>query len=213
MKNISKEDYLKEIYHLQKDRNRAIKSVELANEMKISKASVNEMIKKLAHANLIEHKLYSSINLTKKGIEEAEKIVYKHKILENFLSKILGIKKNKVHGEADKLEHGVSTEAAEKIEKLLKNPKTCPHGDKIPNSHKKPCLLGDVCIGKEATVLFTKIKNKKILERINSIGLVPETKIKVLNKIKKGPIELKVKGFKVALGGDICARIYVKESK
>lgn len=212
MKNISKEDYLKKIYHLQKNKNRAIKSIELANEMKVSKASINEMVKKLALAGLIEYKRYSSINLTKKGIEEAEKIVYKHKILENFLSKILGITKNKVHDEADKLEHGVSKEAADKLNKLLNNPETCPHGDKIPDSNKKACLLGGICVGKDATVLFTKIKNKKILERINSIGLVPETKIKVINKIKKGPIELQVRGVKVALGEDIYNKIYVKEN-
>ncbi len=211
MKNTSKEDYLKRIYHIQKNKNRAIKSIELANEMKVSKASINEMVKKLAMAGLIEYKRYSSINLTKKGIEEAEKIVYKHRILENFLSKILGMSKNKVHDEADKLEHSVSEEATGKLNKLLNNPEICPHGDKIPDSNKKICLLGDICVGKDATVLFTKIKNKKILERINSIGLVPETKIKVLNKINKGPVELEVKGFKVALGGDICGKIYVKE--
>lgn len=210
MKNISKEHYLKSLYHLQKNKNRAIKSVELAQDLRISKASVNEMVKKLAKEGLIEYKLYSSLALTKKGIEEAEKIVYKHKILESFLSKILGIRKNKIHEEADKLEHGVSKEAVEKLDKLLENPKTCPHGDKIPDSGKKACLLGDICVNKEATILFTKIKDKKILERINSIGLVPETKIKVINRIKKGPIELQVKGFKVALGGDICAKIYVK---
>ena len=88
MKDISKEDYLKAIYHLQKDRNMAIKSVELAKDLNISKASVNEMIKKLASLDLIEYKLYSSINLTKKGIKEAENIIYKHRILENFLSKM-----------------------------------------------------------------------------------------------------------------------------
>lgn len=211
MKNTSKEDYLKTIYHLQKNKNRAVQSVELAKDLNISKASVNEMVKKLAHAGLIEYKLYSSINLTKKGIEEAEKVIYKHKILEGFLSKILGIKKNKVHDEADKLEHDVSKESVEKLEKLLKDPKTCPQGDRIPNSNKKTCLLGNICVNKEATILFTKIKDKQVLERINSIGLVPETKIKVLNKIKKGPIELQVKGFKVALGKDICSKIYVKQ--
>lgn len=211
MKNTSKEDYLKRIYHIQKNKNRAIKSIELANEMKVSKASINEMVKKLAMAGLIEYKRYSSINLTKKGIEEAEKIVYKHRILENFLSNILGMSKNKVHDEADKLEHSVSEEATDKLSKLLNNPEMCPHGDKIPDSNKKICLLGDICVGKDATVLFTKIKNKKILERINSIGLVPETKVKVLNRIKKGPIELQVKGFRVALGDDICGKIYVKE--
>lgn len=212
MKNTSKEDYIKTIYHLQKNKNRAVHSVELAKDLNISKASVNEMVKKLAHAGLIEYKLYSSINLTKKGIHEAEKVIYKHKILEGFLSKILGIKKNKVHDEADKLEHGVSTEAVKKLKKLLKDPKTCPHGDKIPDSSKQSCLLGNICVNKEATILFTKIKDKKVLERINSLGLVPETKIKILNKIKKGPMELQIKGSKLALGRDICAQIYVKES-
>ncbi|MBU1005385.1 MAG: metal-dependent transcriptional regulator, partial [Nanoarchaeota archaeon] len=86
MKGISKEDYLRAIYHLQKEQNRAIKSIEISKYLNLSKASVNEMIKKLAKEELIEYKLYSSINLTKKGIEEAEKIVYKHKILESFLS-------------------------------------------------------------------------------------------------------------------------------
>jgi len=211
MKDISKEDYLKRIYHLQRDKNMAIRSVELAKKMDVSKASVNEMIKKLAMAGLVDYKLYSSINLTEKGVIEAEKIVYKHKILEGFLSKILGIRKEKVHEEADKLEHGVSEEAVKKLNKLLKNPETCPHGDKIPDSEKKACFLGDVCVGKNATVLFTKIKNKKTLERINSLGLVPETKIKVINKIRNGPIELLIKRSKVALGGDICAEIYVKK--
>ena len=211
MKGISKEDYLRAIYHLQKEQNRAIKSIEISKYLNLSKASVNEMIKKLAKEELIEYKLYSSINLTKKGIEEAEKIVYKHKILESFLSKILGIGKNKVHEEADKLEHGVSKEAAKKLDKLLKNPKTCPHGGKIPNSDKKACLLGDICVNNEATVLFTKIKNKQTLERINSLGIVPEAKIKILNKIKKGPLELQLGNSKIAIGGDICSQIYVKE--
>jgi DtxR family Mn-dependent transcriptional regulator len=211
MKTSSKEDYLKRIYHIQRSKNRAIKSIELAKEMHISKASVNEMIKKLASLGLVEYKLYSSINLTKKGIEEAEKIVYKHKILEGFLAKILGISKNKVHEEADKLEHGVSEEAAKKLEHMLKNPKTCPHGDKIPDSHKKACLLGDICVNREATILFTKIKNRGVLERINSLGLVPETRIKILNKIRRGPIELQIRNSKVALGTDICAKIYVKQ--
>ena len=213
MKDISKEDYLKAIYKIQKDKNRAIRSVELANHLSISKAGVNEMVKKLAKDNLIDYKLYSSINLTKKGIGEAEKILYKHKILENFLLKILGINKKKIHNEADKLEHGVSKEAVEKLDKLLKNPKTCPHGDKIPESDKKACFLGNICVGKEATVLFTNIKNKQTLERINSLGLVPETKIKILNKIKKGPIELQIKGSKVALGDEICSKIYVKKQE
>lgn len=211
MEHTSKEDYLKTIYHLQKSRNRAIKSVELAQDMGISKASVNEMVKKLANEGFVEYKLYSSINLTKKGIEDAEKVVYKHRILESFLSKILGIKKNKIHEEADKLEHGVSEEAAEKLDKLLKNPKTCPHGGQIPKGDEKAELLSDISQNKEVSILFTKIKDKKLLERINSIGLVPETKITVLNRIRNGPLELQVKNTKLALSQDICNQIYVKE--
>ncbi len=211
MESIKKGDYLKTIYHLQKNKNRAIKSVELAKDLGVSKASVNEMIKKLANSGLVEYKRYTSINLTKRGIREAERIVYKHKILEGFLLNILGIKKSKIHSEAHKLEHDFSDDSIKKLEKILKKPETCPHGDRIPDKDKEACLLDSVGIGEKAEILFTKIKNKKILEKVNSLGFVPNTKIKVLNKIRNGPIELSLKNCKIALGKSICRQIYVKK--
>jgi DtxR family Mn-dependent transcriptional regulator len=211
MDNESKEHYLKCIYRLHASSNSAVRCVDIAEQMKVSKASVNGMIKRLSKMGLVEHSHYGAISLTDEGIRQAEEIVYKHRIIEAFLEKFLGFGKKKVHEEAHKLEHGVSKEAAKKLEAMLHNPKTCPHGGKIPHSEKKACLLADVCVGKEAEILFSKIRNKELLERINSIGLVPETKVKVVNKIRNGPLKLEVKGFGVAVGGDICGQIYVKE--
>ena len=128
----SKEDYIKAIYHLEKELNKPVKSIELVHYLKISKPSVSEMIKKLAKADLLSYKAYTKLNLTKKGIKEAEKITYKHRVIEMFLTKILKLDSSLIHEEGNRLEHAFSDQAIDKICALLKHPKFCPHGKPIP---------------------------------------------------------------------------------
>lgn len=129
---ISEEDYLRAIYHLEREENRPIKSVELAEFLKVSKPTISEMVRKFSNEGLVNFQSYRRISLTKKGLKKAERITFRHRIIETFLIEILGLSKKKVHEEAHKLEHAFSDKAIEKINRLLKNPKFCPHGKPIP---------------------------------------------------------------------------------
>lgn len=128
----SQEDYLRIIYNLYEENGQSISSVNIAEYLNISKAAVSKMLKKMSFENLIEMNPYSNIFFTKKGLREAKKVVYKHRIIEVFLIKILKVDKNKMHDEAHKLEHAFSDKSIKKLANFLNNPKFCPDGKKIP---------------------------------------------------------------------------------
>jgi len=206
--DISKEDYLTEIYKLQFCNNRAAKITEIANVLEVSKPSVSEMVRKLSKGGFLEYEKYGGVTLTKEGIHKARKVVRKHQLLEVFFSKILKIK-DKFHLEAHKVEHVLSEEATDKLEKVLKNPNVCPDGNPIPAKNSNVVELKELSEKSEAEVLFSTTQDQQCIERLNSLGIVPKTKIKVLRKMKKGPLILMVKGSDIALGQDICSQIYV----
>ena len=129
----NQEDYLRTIYNLYEENKQIITSVDVANGLKISKPAVSKMLKKILKQKLIKMKPYSSIKFTAKGLREAKKLTYKHRIVEVLLLNILKVKKNKMHEEAHKLEHAFSDESINKLATFLNNPKFCPNGKKIPD--------------------------------------------------------------------------------
>ncbi len=140
MINISTEDYLRTIYFIyenQKDKSQGIKSVEIARELKISKASVSDMIKKLIRKKYLRAEPYSNIYFTKKGLKEAKRIMHNHRVIEVFLKDILNCDLRKVHEEAHKLEHTFSEYTIKKLDKFLSNPMISPYGKPIPHNKIK----------------------------------------------------------------------------
>ncbi len=204
----SKEDYLGEIYRLQFCNNRATKISEIASALKISRPSVSQMVRKLSKQALVEFEDYGKVTLTRKGIEEARKIVRKHQLLEVFFSRILRIRK-RFHAEAHKVEHSLSEQATDRLEDVLNKPNVCPDGNPIPAKNSRINELSELPSKAEAEVLFAATRNKACIEKLNSLGIVPKTKIKVLRKMSKGPVLIKVKGSEIALGKDICSKIFV----
>ena len=106
------------------------------------------------------------------------------------------------------MEHGLSNEAADRLDALLKNPALCPDGNPIPRENIME--LRELSIGGEADILFCTTQDKKCMEQLNSLGLVPRTRVKVIRKIKNGPLMLKVKDSEIALGNDVCSKVYVE---
>lgn len=134
-KGITKEDYLRAIYHLEEDeKKKEVMSVELAKYLRVSKPSVSEMVRKLVKGRLIKFKSYEKIMLTAKGLNEAKRITYRHRIIEMFLADILKLNPKDIHEEAHNLEHAFSDKAISSINRLLKSPKFCPHGKPIPGA-------------------------------------------------------------------------------
>ncbi|HLD18686.1 MAG TPA: metal-dependent transcriptional regulator [Candidatus Nanoarchaeia archaeon] len=129
MVSVAKEDYVRAVYLLQTKGEPYLS--DLAEYLNITKPSASEMSKKLTKQGYLLHQPYGELKLTAKGIKLAEKLTYKHRIIEVFLSQILNLQDNKIHNEAHKLEHAFSDESIERIRKLIKNPQTCPHGQPI----------------------------------------------------------------------------------
>lgn len=125
----TKEDYIRAIYLLESKS--PVGVTDIADKLKLSKSTVSERIKDLVRGGLVQASPYSDVTLTPVGKKTAKVLTYKHRIIEVFLNKTLGLSKNEVHAEAERLEHACSDEMIKKLAKFLKYPTVDPHGTKI----------------------------------------------------------------------------------
>lgn len=133
MKYQSQEDYLKAIYLIaEKKQNKEVRSVDIADQLKVSKAAVSRMLKVLRLQGFVFIELYSRVTLTENGFIIAQRLTYKNRIIEVFLNDILGVDKENLQKEAHNLEHAFSSETINKLNNFLHKPKFCPCGNEIP---------------------------------------------------------------------------------
>lgn len=131
----AEEDYIKYIYKLTIEANKDIvKNNELSELLGFTNQSVNEMVKRLEKKKLLTFVPYKGVQLTKKGILEAKRLVRNHSLWEVFLVTKLGYSWEEVHVEAEKLEHVGSNELVERLYNYLDKPDYCVHGNAIPRS-------------------------------------------------------------------------------
>ncbi len=229
LKSESVEEYLEAIFK-SNEQGKAAKTTELAEEMNISPPSVTEMIKKLAKEQLIEYEPYRGAILTGKGSALARRIVRKHRLLECFLQDVLGLKAEKVHGEACKLEHSLSDEASAALCKMLNAPKVCSDdGKPIPpcvlatknceecarirseeNDSEFVTQLSSLKSGESGAVAFIR-SGRKACQRLLDMGLTCGTRVRVVSAAPfQGPMELDVRGTHLALGRGLAQQVFVK---
>jgi len=162
------ESYLKGIYLLSQESKLSNKN--LAEYLKVSPASVSEMIKKLSKEEYLYNK-NKDIFLTEKGIKSAMEIIRKYRIWETFLVEILKLNKEEVHQEAERLEHATSKKVLEKLEKFLEYPKECPCGNPIiyDNEYISTIKLSEASINDKIIILkgINDESLKKYLEEMN----------------------------------------------
>lgn len=230
----STQDYLKVVYSLSKN-NEVVNNTDIAQKLAVSPASVTEMLKKLSEEGYIKYSPYHGSALTEKGLKEAQKVTRKHRLLESFLSNVLHIGKDKVHVEACQLEHALSDEAEESLCRFLKHPDTCPDDGKIIPACDLPFTSCEECIklhqqgleqvghrdknltsirdlkdGKYGKISFIRGEHK-VLQRLLDMGLTPGTRIRVVKVAPMdGPVEVAVRGSKLALGQDIACNVFVE---
>jgi len=128
------QDYLREIYKLGADGAR-VSVTALAKRQRVSPASASAMVKKLAALDLAVHQPYRGITLTNAGERVALEVIRHHRLLELYLAETLGVDVDEVHDEAERLEHVISEELEERIDKALGFPTHDPHGDPIPDAN------------------------------------------------------------------------------
>ena len=143
----TKEDYIRAIYVLQHRYNRAPMVNEISQYLEIKKTTVSEALKSLSDAGFVKKENYKPISLTEQGLEIAKNLTWKHRLIEVFLYRMLGVDIDKVHQEAHKLEHAFSDDVMERIFNFLNDPDksinllqqlrndgailTCPHGQPL----------------------------------------------------------------------------------
>lgn len=126
----TQEDYVRAIYLLSQT-GEDVGVVSIAERLGLGKSTVSERVKELTTAGLTIAKPYSPIALTEKGVKLGRKMTYKHRLIEVFLYETLKLPKDKVHDEAERLEHAFSDEAIERLATFLKHPTRDPHGSEI----------------------------------------------------------------------------------
>ncbi len=218
LKNVSKnqEDYLEIIFHLITEEGVAT-TQKIAEHLKISPASVSENLIKLAQGKLIKYSPYHGAKLTRKGKKLALSVVRRHRLSEQFLVKKLGIKWERVHKEAHQFEHGISKLTGEQMDKVLRHPKTCPHGNPIPDSRGKitqePSYpLTTLKKNDKAKIIKITEEEPKFLCYLAALGLMPRTEITIEEIAPlRGPIMVRVGKATYALGRAIAKYIWVKK--
>jgi len=129
------QDYLREIYKLGAEEGRPVSVTALSKRLGVSPASTSAMVKKLAALELAVHEPYRGITLTPAGEKVALEVIRHHRLLELYLAETLGLHVDDVHDEAERLEHVISEELENRIDKALGFPTHDPHGDPIPDAN------------------------------------------------------------------------------
>ncbi len=208
------EEYLESIYKLQQEQH-PVSTSRLAEHLKLSPPSVSEMVKKLASKELVSH-TEKGVCLTDEGKSIAKKVIRRHRLSERLLTDILGFKWDEVHDEACRLEHAISPEMEERIEKSLGNPKTCPHGHPIPDKDgmflkEKVKPLSELKTNDKGIIVSVFEEDPKMLQYIASLGLIPDVCIRVEEVAPfGGPMIVCVSGSRYALGREVASKIKVK---
>ncbi|MDQ3769172.1 MAG: metal-dependent transcriptional regulator, partial [Actinomycetota bacterium] len=128
------EDYAKAIYALEHRAGGPVSTNELAERLGVTPGSASAMLKKLSVRGLVDHQPYRGVRLTAAGRRVALEVLRHHRLLEVFLVEVLDVPWDRVHAEAEVLEHVLSEELEELISAKLGDPRLDPHGDPIPTA-------------------------------------------------------------------------------
>ncbi len=190
----------------------------VAHVVKHSPATVTAAAKRLRAMGLIEYERYRGVRLTPPGVRLALEMVRHHRLIESFLVEFLGYDWNAVHEEADRLEHAISEELESRIAARVSDPTIDPHGDPIPGEslqavrqHARP--LSEAEAGVALEVARVSDRDPDILAYLGDIGLVPGTRIRVLERMPfQGPTAVRVGETVHHLGRPVSESVFVRTS-
>lgn len=197
--NRAEEDYIKAVYELTIEREQElVRTNELALKFNFTDQSVNEMVKRLVKKGLFKFSPYKGVSLTLNGKKEAERMVRSHRLWELFLDKALGFSWSEVHEDAEKLEHVVSDQVIEAIDKYLGYPTHCQHGNPIPSRQGVVLPVSQITVFDLLpgdTFVLVRVKdNKELLNYLNNIKLKLHDEFKVVAKDTFAGL-IKIKGL------------------
>jgi DtxR family transcriptional regulator, iron-dependent repressor len=171
---VAEEEYLQMMFWLE-EAGLPITGANIARAMQLSPPTVHEMIGRLESDGYVDRGDDKSLAFTGKGREEAEAITRRHRLIERFLTDVLGIPWDEVHEEAERLEHAMSPVLEERMLAAIGDAKTCPHGHPIvEGAREEGALLADVEPGASVRILRFENEAEEILHYLKQAGLHPE---------------------------------------
>jgi DtxR family Mn-dependent transcriptional regulator len=213
------EDYTKAIYALQRQGSEPVTTNALADRLGVTPGSASGMVKRLGELGLAEHRPYHGVSLTDEGRRIALEVMRHHRLLELYLVESLGVPWDRVHEEAEVLEHVLSEDLEEVIAAKLGNPTHDPHGDPIPTRDLEieeimTRSLQSLSIGDRG--LFTRISDSdpEMLRFLAERGIAPGDRLEVVDKQPfDGPVFVRFGDQVQVLGGALARamRVEVKE--
>src|SRR3712207_2820349 len=170
---VAEEEYLQTLFWLH-EAGLGMTGANVARAMQLSPPTVHEMIGRLERDGYIVRAGDKTISFTDSGREHAEGIVRRHRLIERFLTDVLGIPWDEVHEEAERLEHAMSPVLEERMLAAIGDAKTCPHGHPIrPGARIEGVPLADVEEGASVTVLRFENEAEDLLHELKAAGLEP----------------------------------------
>lgn len=203
------EDYCKAVYVLETRRNEAVSTNALAERLGLTTGSVSGMFKKLDESGLITHVPYRGVRLTERGRRLALEVIRHHRLLELFLAETLQMPWDRVHDEAEVLEHFLSDELEELIAAKLGHPTIDPHGDPIPSpalelTEHATQSLDALLPGDEGMFVRISDSEPEMLRYLAQQGIRPGGRVRVLERQPfGGPLLIAVDGQRHTLGGEL----------
>lgn len=209
------ENYLKALFHLGGHGQELVRTKELAEHLEISLPSATNMVKALAERGLVQWQPYRGAALTEEGRRAALKVIRKHRLIEVFLVRSLGMSWDEVHIEAELLEHAISDKLVERIDQVLGRPRTDPHGDPIPEADgtlvvPEGMWLTEAEAGTRLRLIRVADQESKILRYLESRGLVPGAEFSLVEfEPFDGPLHIRTEDRDTWLSWQIAARLLV----
>ena len=210
----SVEDYLKAIYAIGKGTGAAATN-EIAQRLAIAPASVSGMVRRLADHGLLAYERYRGVKLTDAGRRAALRTLRRHRVIEAYLAKALDYPWDRVHAEAERLEHAASDELIDRMAATIGEPEFDPHGAPIPTREGAVDetvykSLGDLEVGASGSVVRVADEDPEMLRYLAELSIVPGKRVTVKARAPyDGPITLLVGRQELSIGPALAAQVLV----
>jgi len=206
------EDYLKAIYAIGKGTGAAATN-DIAQRLALAPASVSGMVRRLADQGLLAYERYHGVKLTESGRRAALRTLRRHRVIEAYLSQALGYPWDRVHDEAERLEHAASDELVDRMAATIGEPEVDPHGAPIPTrdgavDETEYTSLADLPIGVPGVVMRVTDEDPAMLRYLGELSVVPGKRIIVKSRAPYGgPITLAAGRQELSIGPALAAHV------
>lgn len=208
------EDYLKAIYAIGGGTGAAATN-DIAQRLDLAPASVSGMVRRLADQGLLAYERYHGVKLTESGRRAALRTLRRHRVIEAYLAEALGYPWDRVHDEAERLEHAASDELVDRMAATIGEPEVDPHGAPIPTrdgavDETVYRSLAELGVGNAGVVVRVSDEDPEMLRYLGELAIVPGKRVTVKARAPyDGPITLTIARQELSIGPTLAAQVMV----